>query len=80
MKHHSTPAKRLTPWFPGDVKPARKGVYERKYPHTTTLVATFCLWNGRRWFFGNGTLGDAGYEVMPSAAQSLPWRGLAVKQ
>lgn len=67
---------KLTPWFPGHVKPAHDGVYE------ATLWGITCLhhWNGSYW-------GKPGGDIEHATAagenkyhhQEMSWRGLAVK-
>lgn len=69
---------KLTPWFPGNVKPLRKGVYERDW--LDDGPKWFSHWNGKTW-----RAGDDIAEVAASAEntnlisdhQKLPWRGLA---
>ena len=65
---------KLTPWFPGDVAPAREGVYQRRYGHHEVF---FCYWNGRFWGKYD-TTPNAAEECAyaPSARQFLPWRGV----
>jgi hypothetical protein len=66
---------KLTPWFPGTVKPARVGVYERKHAEG---VYAWSRWSGKYWIAtawlraenANARRGKSGY-------QALPWRGLA---
>jgi hypothetical protein len=60
-----------TPWYPGDVKPVRVGVYERK-SHT----GTFSYWDGKRWGMGAHFARQAANDRDPSAFQREPWRGL----
>jgi hypothetical protein len=64
---------KLTQWFPGEVKPVRMGVYERKWPDGDRV---WTIWNGRNW--GNSFLSpvDVRY-VCRGIEQSIPWRGLA---
>lgn len=65
----------LTPWFPGDLKPVRVGVYERKYDTTQTA---YCHFDGQNWRFGTTSLhfaSDAASKRL-SNAQNLPWRGV----
>ena len=67
-----------TDWYPGDIRPARRGVYERDVLRIPALgyFWPFSYWNGRRW--GPGSLtpdtnkGARGTHVF----QNLPWRGL----
>lgn len=68
---------KLTPWYPGNVKPVRVGVYERDYPGEGIY---FCKWNGKRWHAGNKKLKLAKKVPIPSFSQSLPWRGIAKEQ
>lgn len=68
---------KLTPWFPGDVKPARPGVYKRKRPVGLRAFGCFSYWDGRRWRMSSSSLKEAGtLPRTPSLFQQLPWRGL----
>jgi len=67
---------KLTPWFPGHVKPVRDGVYE------ATHWGLACLqhWNGTYW----GRPGWSAKEATDNGGdkycyQNMEWRGLAVK-
>lgn len=53
-----------TPWFPGDILPVRKGVYERRINKRLPLPRGH--WNGRVWFVGRKI----------SYFQRAEWRGL----
>jgi hypothetical protein len=70
----------LTDWFPASVKPVRKGVYQRQYPHfAKAAVVQYCYWNGKEWGLGNFTVEKAmGYAqaFIPAPRQHLPWRGV----
>lgn len=64
----------VTPWFSGEVKPKRAGVYERKIYNSTA----YWHFNGKSWTYGGssypaGAVGGKGQ----SMDQHLPWRGLA---
>lgn len=52
MKHKEYPSDCCcTQWFPGDVKPVRKGVYEVK-PFVADYgepVRSFAYWDGKKW-------------------------------
>lgn len=63
-----------TPWYPGDVKPVRRGWYERFYSQSPELIQRW-FWNGRLWMYTtfNGQFVTAVY-------QDRPWRGLTEKQ
>ena len=58
---------KLTPWYPGTVKPVRKGWYQRNYP---SLGPSMCYWDGK-----NFSMIEDRYEN--SFTQDLPWRGVA---
>ena len=65
-----------TPWFPGTVKPVRRGVYEVKLPPGPW----FRYWDGIRWCLG----GHTPQQAMKMRDRSEPWkpdpwRGLAEK-
>jgi hypothetical protein len=67
---------KLTPWYRGDQKPVRVGVYKRRYPAGTNW---YCWWDGKAFSNGCETAHEAkeckdwGYSLL----QSLPWRGVA---
>jgi hypothetical protein len=69
----------LTPWFPGTVKPARPGVYERT-DHDE--MWDFARWDGRRWMCGQLTPEEADTLVMHESMYQphhgdtgFSWRG-----
>lgn len=62
-----------TPWFSGAFKPARPGVYERRYVSGTVL---FAEWTGYNWLYGHRTPRLAIRERNVSWANAS-WRGLA---
>lgn len=66
-------ATKFTPWFRGDVKPARPGVYQRRWG-TDSLYAK---WDGRNWFMSCQTPEIAACKYCASHDQCRPWRGLA---
>lgn len=65
---------KLTPWFCGDVKPARKGFYQRQYSQEY-LTSHPDLWDGKRWIVYDVNGMASGPACQPNRA----WRGLAVK-
>jgi hypothetical protein len=70
-----------TPWFPGDVAPVRKGVYERDYGPTDGIL--YSHWSGRKWGYWGSTPYRAyanGKGDFESVFQCMPWRGLTEKQ
>ena len=66
-------AQKLTDWFPGDVKPVRKGVYERN-----SLTGKYSFWTGTHWCLGFVSMIQAsGSKTGSSCDQKASWRGLA---
>ena len=65
---------KLTEWFDGSEKPVKRGIYQRKF---STERIVFSKWNGREWLYSWGNAGGANQATWKSAAQDLPWRGLA---
>lgn len=66
-------SKKLTPWFPSEVKPARKGHYERDYGFGDEDIADY--WDGNNWWICPV---DDPLDLTTSTS-NLPWRGLAKK-
>lgn len=68
-------SKKLTPWFPADVKPVRKGVYIASlFRHEKW----YRYWDGRSWSTGGPSV--AGCLRNPTddwVHAGLEWRGLA---
>jgi hypothetical protein len=72
----STP--KLTPWFPGHIKPVRPGVYETD--NQGGRGKCFQHWDGKRWGYACTTAKRAAVYNEPdykSAWQDDKWRGLA---
>ena len=68
---------KLTKWIPGNVKPVRVGVYQRKYDSGDVQ---YSYWNGKFWSVYGETPEEAESWVdTPSTGQTLRWRGLARK-
>lgn len=69
---------KTTPWFPGSVKPVRKGVYQRtsRIPSANSFLV-YSFWNGKFWLLNATYLANATRTSVGSAYQDLPWRGLA---
>jgi hypothetical protein len=65
----------LTPWFPGDVKPVRPGVYMQWCGFE--LDVGYQHWNGEFWGFWCSTVEAASqYKNTRASTQDEPWRGL----
>jgi hypothetical protein len=70
---------KLTPWFTGDVKPVRPGVYQRRGVNGRVY---YSRWPGDNWLFGLWyTPSDASHLFLHRASmhQALPWRGIAAE-
>ncbi len=68
---------KLTPWFSGDQKPHRVGVYRRDFFGTD--VISYSHWNGKFWGFYSAYAADAAKPFnasQKSSLQNLPWRGV----
>ena len=63
---------KLTQWFPGDVKPVHIGVYERRL----TKYLYYSRWDGEKWYYLRDTVDEAASQIIDSAHQNLPWRGV----
>lgn len=66
----------LTPWFPAEVKPVRKGVY---LVSSVLAQNVYCRWNGSVWCGSETAVDRASKQRIPSYKQDRQWRGLAVK-
>jgi hypothetical protein len=66
---------KLTPWFPGTVKPVRVGVYEREY---RTGDVGYCYWNGQIWSWKTTTTPTDALRLQDTRSpyQNIPWRGV----
>jgi len=64
---------KLTPWFPGTVKPVRVGVYQRDYgKHGGTV---YCYFDGIMWHVTSAELRFTS-KAARSLSQYMPWRGV----
>lgn len=58
---------KITQWFPADIKPVYKGLYDVKLDET---YHTKLYWNGQRWCFSLKP------PHTPMCVQNREWRGL----
>ena len=68
---------KTTPWFTGDVKPVRVGLYQRQ--GTSRGCYLYSYWNGAYWCCMATDLSHAqelGRMNVQSMFKSLKWRGL----
>ncbi len=72
-------ASQLTPWFPGSVKPVRRGVYQQMCGLGKDLG--YQLWDGEHWHSWCDTAEQAADKdfVIPADLQNDPWRGLKMR-
>ncbi|TXD58891.1 hypothetical protein FUT88_13535 [Ralstonia sp. TCR112] len=65
---------KLTEWFPGELKPVRPGLYERKYLQVTGGFRAWLEWfDGKEWHHRKPEAGDD----LACLNQERQWRGLA---
>ncbi len=65
---------KLTPWFSGDQKPIRVGVYEVKYPFPFPV---YSYWDGADWKTITISVKAAyKHKRFADKVQNLPWRGV----
>jgi hypothetical protein len=67
-------SKKLTPWFPGHVKPVHHGIYETD-ADTEDGAPCYQSWNGLWWGWCS-SWSDFAVDS-PSTYQTPNWRGLA---
>lgn len=68
---------KLTGWFPGDVAPVRRGLYQRQM--AVPPVKRWAWWNGTYWMVGHELAARAMCEKRCSLHQFAPylqWRGV----
>ena len=63
---------KLTPWYPGTVKPVRGGVCGGG----GQFGIRYCYWTGKWWFMCESTAKLASTGQIISGFDRLPWRGL----
>jgi hypothetical protein len=74
-------SRKLTPWFPADVKPVRAGIYFVRQLHNDckseiVIFEGYCYWSGSRWGSASGTKAGAEKLKGDRGFQNKPWRGL----
>ena len=72
MKHQ------LTNWFPPEIKPVYKGVYEVEYEGIFTTLSGYSYWDGKKWGTTFKELSNADTYRFPSPLQYRKWRGIDV--
>lgn len=68
---------KFTKWFPANIKPVRKGIYQTIVPNVSGLY--FSKFDGKFWLRDRYELEMANLESSPSYCQNRQWRGLAKK-
>jgi hypothetical protein len=66
-----------TPWFEGEILPARPGVYERELPGEG--LVKFSRWDGKQWCKFDSHISIAADQIDKSyiLTHHARWRGLA---
>ena len=64
-----------TPWYPRNVRPVRKGVYQVVI-NPDAKVLTYARWDGKVWYINWGMPGVASKEDYVAPIQDIFWRGL----
>ncbi len=62
-----------SPWFSGDQKPRRDGIYKRKLRNGDVV---FSKWKGRQWHVGAPIAVMAMRFTVKSPDQELQWKGV----
>lgn len=69
--------KKMTPWFPSNIKPVHQGVYRIR----NWSDGNYAYFNGKRWGWANLTVKSAQrYKGIKGAAQDKEWRGFTEEQ
>lgn len=68
---------KVTPWFDGEIKPVRKGVYQL-FNGTQTMIG-YQYWDGEYWYEWDVSPEIAAKIKWPAAScfQNDKWRGIA---
>lgn len=74
--------KKLTPWFPADQKPVRRGVYKtelRSSVREAVIEISYSYWDGANWGNSQPTPEKARSHFLKNGFgnQNKPWCGLA---
>lgn len=64
----------LTPWFPANTKPVRRGAYQTYRPR---LGEGYSFWDGKKWGNQYSTADRAKLFGYMTGIQEKEWRGLA---
>lgn len=70
-------SKKLTPWFPGYVKPVWVGVYQREYGNENDPDIVYCKWDGKAFHVYARNPYQASINDCESSNIHNRWRGLA---
>jgi hypothetical protein len=75
--------KKMTPWFPPHIKPARKGVYQIKFTAERWSEGDdliYATWNGLMWSHASYKKRDDFHKQFYGSVQDKYWRGFTEKQ
>jgi hypothetical protein len=73
---------KLTPWYPGEIKPVREGVYQRLYPYLSKKegAIVYCYYEDEKWKSAALSAEKASLsqnKEFASLYQNYNWRGLS---
>lgn len=70
-------SEKLTPWFPGNVKPVRAGIYQQLSGFGKEIG--YQRWDGKQWsvWCFSKEAAESTTSVAANFFQNDPWRGLA---
>jgi hypothetical protein len=71
-------SKKMTPWFPPQIKPVRKGVYQAKLGDDGDIC--YAAWNGKRWSWADLSHRGRMLRSFLGSSQSKFWRGFTEEQ
>ncbi len=70
----------MTPWFPPDIKPVRKGVYLVSFNSHDPMQKLYAAWNGKRWSNAGFDVNSYLHNRLIGASQNKYWRGFTEEQ
>jgi hypothetical protein len=66
----------VTPWYPIDIKPVRKGIYQCKGIDSISDLTFFKRWNGKAWGMGYFSLQACIEDKFSKGMEPTKWRGV----
>jgi hypothetical protein len=72
-------SKKMTDWFPPNIKPVHEGVYEVRFVYKT-FGKLYARWNGNKWSNSSWLLTGLHLREFKGAEQKKLWRGFTEEQ